>query len=129
MPDNTLVQIQQHRQSEQTYTGGGHPHTFVELYDGRMVQMLMIEPDILTFREDYYYNSADNNLYIKNVEWVNVDRKFESEDSGFVYYNNRAVKKMVNEPDPKNFGDKYYYSLISHKVFGKTLKWVKCTNL
>jgi len=129
MPDSVIAQIKQKHQVDQTFTGGGHPHTFVELFGGQMVQMLDVEPDILTFRDKYYYNSAHNILYIKKLDWVNIDRQFDSEDSSYVYYNGRPIKKTVDEPDVEDFGDKYYYSLISKRVFGKASKWVKCTNL
>lgn len=124
-----LDEIYQRIGSEQTYSGGGHPHVFVELFGGHIVPMTNVEPDVLTFRHDYYYNAADNNLYIKKAEWVDINRDFDEEDSSFVYFDGRSVKKMVNDPDPKNFGDKYYYSIVSKKVFGRVIKWVKCTNL
>ena len=126
---NFLTEIQQQTQVERTYSGGGHPHTFVELFGGHTIPMLNVEPDILSFRLDYYYNSSDNNLYIKRSGWENVDRQFDTEDSSYVYYDGRSVKKMVNEPDPKEFGDQYYYNIVSNKVLGRILKWVKCTNL
>ena len=127
--DNVLEQIQQKRQADQTYSGGGHPHTFVELFGGYIVPMLAAEPDIFSFRRDYYYNSSDNLLYIKKAEWVDLAKEFNSENAEFVFFNGRSIKKMVNEPNPKNFGDKYYYSIISKKIFGRIFKWVRCTNL
>lgn len=114
---------------ERTYSGGGHPHTFVELFDGYIVPMIDVEPDVFSFRYDYYYNANDNQLYTKKAEWVGVDRGFSKEDSQYVYYNGRSVRKMVRTPDPKHFGDKYYYNIISNKVFGRILKWARCTNL
>lgn len=129
MSDNVLSDIQQHQQADHTFTGSGHPHTFVELYGGRLIYITDVEPDILSFRDDYYYNSIDNNLYIKKANWQSIDKQFDDEDDDYVYYGGRSVKKMVNEPDPKKFGDMYYYSLISNKIFGRVLRWVKCTNL
>jgi len=129
MSEDTLSQVVQKIKADNTYSSGGHPHTFVELYDGRVVQMLQDEPNVTTFREDYYYNARDNNLYVKKSEWVNINRQFDEEDEQYVYYNGRSVLKMVNEPDPKTFGDRYYYSLKSNRVFAKAIKWAKCTNL
>lgn len=127
--DNTLAEIRQQREVDQTYSGGGHPHTFVELFGGHIIPMTGVEPDVFSFRFEYYYNSADNNLYIKKAEWVDLAKSFDKEDKDYVYFGDRTIKKMVNDPDPKNFGDKYYYSMVSNKVFGRVLKWVKCTNL
>jgi hypothetical protein len=127
-PVNMLDQIQQKRLTEKTYNGGGHPHTFVELFGGHIVPMISVEPDVFSFRHNYYYNSADNNLYTKKAEWVVLHKAFDNEDTSYVYYDGRSVKKMVNDPDPENFGDKYYFSIKSNKVYGRMLKWVKCTN-
>jgi len=124
-----LDEIRRQREVEKTYTNGGHPYTFVQLYDGQIVPMQDVEPEVFSFRYNYYYNTAENELYIKKAEWVNLGREFDEEDIHYVYYNGRSVRKMVNEPDPKNFGDIYYYSIISNRVFGRILKWVKCTNL
>ena len=129
--NDILTQIQQKRSVDQTFSGGGHPHTYVELlFDGKIIPMQYVEPEVYSFRHNYYYNSSDNILYIKKAEWVDLFKEFNKEDDEFVYFNNnRSVKKMVNEPDPKNFGDKYYYNTISNKVFGRTLCWIECTNL
>ena len=115
--------------ADRTYSGGGHPHTFVELFGGYVVPMSDVEPDVFSFRHNYYYNSGDNQLYIKQAEWVSIDKGFDKEDLKYVYYNGRAVLKTVRTPDPKYFGDKYYYSLVLNRVFGRTFKWVKCNNL
>lgn len=114
---------------DNTYSGGGHPHTFVEMYGGKLIPMQSHEPDVTSFRHDYYYNSSNNILYTKLSEWINVAKEYDEEDSDYVYYSGRSVKKMVNIPDPKNFGDLYYYNLSKNKLYGKVLKWVRCTNL
>lgn len=45
--------------------GGGLPHQWVELMGGRMVQEMFYEPDPVTYRDDYYYNTRLNRLYRK----------------------------------------------------------------
>jgi len=126
---NVLDDIVQKTKADDTYSSGGHPHTFVELFDGHTVQILQDEPSAFEFRDNYYYNSKENKLYIKKSEWVNINRQFDEEDSEYVYYSGRSVLKMVNEPNPESFGDRYYYSLKSNRVFARAIKWTKCNNL
>ena len=42
---------------------GGNPHQFVELLGGKLVEMVAYQPDPLTFRDEYYYNTMTNHLY------------------------------------------------------------------
>lgn len=44
---------------------GYNPHTFVELFDGEIVEMIWHEPDPLTFRRKYYYNTRLDQLFRK----------------------------------------------------------------
>jgi hypothetical protein len=46
---------------------GGNPHRFVELYGGEAVEVTAFEPDPVTYRTDYYYNSIRNVLYRRVV--------------------------------------------------------------
>lgn len=126
---NFIDEIREQKEKESTYEAGGHPHTFVELFGGKPVQILESEPDISSFRDDNYYNSSENMLYVKKAEWSAINDSFDNEDLSYVYYDGRSVKKLVKDPDPKNFGDLYYYSLVSNRLFGKILKWEKCINV
>jgi hypothetical protein len=128
--DNVLTDILTKRATDHTFVGGGgHPHTFVELYDGFVVPMINIEPDVFSFRSNYYYNASDNVLYQKKAGWTNISQDFNSEDENYVYYNGRSVRKLIRDPDPKNFGDIYYYSIPKKILFGRILQWVRSTNL
>lgn len=51
---------------------GFNPPRFVELYGGQLVDCLAYEPDAVTFRRLYYYNTTANVLYKKVV--TDVDR-------------------------------------------------------
>ena len=42
---------------------GYNPHRFIELFGGKMVETLRHEPDALTFRDEYYYNTRINVLF------------------------------------------------------------------
>jgi hypothetical protein len=55
---------------------GGNPHRFIELVGGREVPLISYEPDPVTFRDKYYYNTRLNSLFLK-VEAFNPckDRK------------------------------------------------------
>lgn len=44
---------------------GHNDMNFVALYGGRIVEMLNYEPDINTFRYNFYYNSRLNKLFKK----------------------------------------------------------------
>ena len=45
--------------------GGGNPSRFVELAGGKAVLMLWHEPDPVTARTAYYYNTRQNKLFKK----------------------------------------------------------------
>jgi hypothetical protein len=42
---------------------GSNPARYAELFGAREVPISFIEPDPVTFRSDYYYNSRHNRLY------------------------------------------------------------------
>lgn len=44
-------------------TLGYNPHRFVELHGGEMIEPTAFEPDPITHRNNYYYNSVTNVLY------------------------------------------------------------------
>lgn len=44
---------------------GYNPHWMVERFNGKMVEVLYLEPDPNTFRDDYYYNARTNQLFKK----------------------------------------------------------------
>ncbi len=44
---------------------GGNPHWFVELLGAKEVEFWYHEPDPNTFRDNHYYNSRLNKLYVK----------------------------------------------------------------
>ena len=46
-------------------TVGGNPIRFVELVGGKEVPLLSHQPDPITFREKYYYNTRLNALFLK----------------------------------------------------------------
>jgi hypothetical protein len=45
--------------------GGSNPHRFIELYGGTEVPLASEEPDALTFRSEYYYDTTLNRLFKK----------------------------------------------------------------
>lgn len=45
--------------------GAVSPHNAIEYFGGIMVPILPYEPDPVTFREQYYYNSTLNMLFTK----------------------------------------------------------------
>lgn len=57
-----LAEVINHRYS-QPVGSGSNPARFVELYGGREVFISFTEPDPVTARSDYYYNSRHNRLY------------------------------------------------------------------
>lgn len=124
-----LNKIREKQAVDKTYSIGGLPHTFIELFGGEIVPMLWHEPEPFSFRSDYYYNTQDNCLYVKLAKWVDVGQEFDREDSGFVYKAGRAIKKMVHKPDPKQFGDLYYYSIADNNIYGRVVRWTKSNNL
>jgi hypothetical protein len=123
-----LSEILEKRATDKTYQSGGLPHTFVELLGGFVVPVLNTEPDVKSFRHDYYYNAVDNVLYEKVADWSNIDRDPDREDDQYIYYNNRPVLKCGKRPDPKNYGDIYYYDIALKSVFGKIIMWSKVNN-
>ena len=48
-------------------TVGGDPYNFVELLGGHVVDTIHYEPDPITYRGYYYYNTSTNVLYRKVV--------------------------------------------------------------
>lgn len=126
---SVLDEIREKRSVDGTYDIGGHPHTFVELFGGKIIPMLWYEPDAFSFRHDYYYNSSDNNLYTKSAEWVDARVEIDDENDGFVYKNGRSIKKMATSPDPKQFGDLYYYSIAEGRIYARIVKWARSNNL
>ena len=48
-------------------TVGGLPHNFLELYGAEMVEVTAFEPDPKTYRNEYYYNASQNQLYRRIV--------------------------------------------------------------
>ncbi len=42
---------------------GSTPVRFIELLGGAIIDYLNYEPDPITYRRDYYYNTRDNILY------------------------------------------------------------------
>ena len=44
-------------------SSGYNPHRFIELLGGTAVLISNYEPDPLTFRDEYYYNSRTNQLF------------------------------------------------------------------
>jgi len=124
-----LLDILEKRETDKTHNAGGLPHTFVERLGGYIIPTLYTSPDPITFRGDYYYNASDNNLYAKLAVWTDLHKEFSEEDNKYVYYNGRSVIKLMKDPDPKNFGDIYFYSISRKSVYGKTLTWVKIENL
>lgn len=46
-----------------TPTPGYNPHRFVELFGGQLVPIYSYEPDPMTSRSDFYYNSRINQLF------------------------------------------------------------------
>ena len=120
-----LSEILEKRLIDKTYVSGGCPFTFVELFGGYVVPMLSIEPDISSFRYDYYYNTTSNCLYVKNVKWIYIAKEFSSQDQKYVYYNGRSIRKCIKPPNPKSFGDKYYYDMPQKKIYGKLMLWTQ----
>lgn len=54
-------------------TIGGNPHAFVKLFGGKIVPFSNYEPDPITFRDEFYYNTRLNQLFKKrNVGGVPV---------------------------------------------------------
>ena len=47
--------------------GGNPPEMIAELYGGEMVPLLAFEPDAVTCRKPYYYNTVINCLYKKVI--------------------------------------------------------------
>ncbi|MEM3116865.1 MAG: hypothetical protein QW136_00460 [Nitrososphaerales archaeon] len=43
----------------------GMPHRFIELYGGKPVSISFYPPDPMTHRENFYYNSRENQLFKK----------------------------------------------------------------
>ncbi len=43
------------------------PHRLVELWGGKIVPMIAHEPDPVTFRQSYYYNTSLNRLFRRLV--------------------------------------------------------------
>jgi len=43
----------------------GHTHNFITLFNGKPVELSFYQPDPNTFRDDYYYNSRENQLFKK----------------------------------------------------------------
>jgi hypothetical protein len=128
--DGTVLEdIRQRRIADNTYPSGGEPHTFSELFGGNVVETLRTQPDVRSYRSNYYYNSTENNLYKKKAEWTQIETQIDSEDESFVYRNGVRISKLVDEPDPNNFGDIYYYSLRENIIYGKILRWVRSNSL
>lgn len=48
--------------------GGFNPLQFIELYGGVMVDIQNYEPDPVTHRYDYYYNSRLNQLFKRHFK-------------------------------------------------------------
>jgi hypothetical protein len=62
---------------------GGNPHQFIELYGGKLVEMVAHQPSASTFRDEYYYNTMENQLYKKNnnpPRWVRISDVVMSDD-------------------------------------------------
>lgn len=124
---DVLLDILAKREADKTYPSGGDPHRFVELFGGRIVPYLDNSPDPTTFRDNYYYNTRENNLYVKVARWVDLGKELDNEDDNHVYINNRPIRKHVRTPDPFNYGDTYFYSVVYNKVYGKSVKWSRST--
>lgn len=51
--------------SSHPLTGGGNPLQFIELRGAKIVEELAFEPDPVTFRDQFYYNTRINQLFRK----------------------------------------------------------------
>ena len=120
--------ILEKRSVETTYSIGGNPHTFIELYNGNIVPMLSNEPDVDSYRNKYYYNSTNNMLYVKCSVWVPNDQTLDNTDDSYVYVNGRSILKLAKQPDPQNFGDRHYYNITDNIIYSKILKWDEVLN-
>ncbi len=62
---------------------GGNPHQFIELYGGSLVKMSAYAPSPITFRDEHYYNTMENQLYKKAndpVRWMRISNVVMSDD-------------------------------------------------
>lgn len=59
-----LSELEQKRK----HVGIGYtPYNYLETYGATLVEILAFEPDPLTYRNDYYYNGAENVLYKRTI--------------------------------------------------------------
>lgn len=107
---------------------GGNPHRYIELYGGKLVEILYAEPDIMSYRSDYYYNGKSNTLYIKSGRWASINVITDNVDDEFVYVNNVRISKLANEPNPKTYSNEYYYNIITNKIYKRILYWSRHTD-
>jgi len=140
MAEEILDQIAKYREATITYSFGGFPHQWVEFDGGKMVELLTGHPDILSFPDDYYYNVIENVLYAKEVWWwpvavpiVEYDMPGGQEPNQYNITSLRSVKlatgrkimAFVRQPDPKEYGDNYYYDIPRRLVMHRRSQWTR----
>lgn len=124
-----LIDIIKNKLADHTYSVGGHPHTFVELYGGVIINMLCTEPNVNSHRSDYYYNTVENILYYKKAVWEKVDIPIDDQDESFVYVNNKQIDKKYHTPDPKTYSNTLYYNIRHNKIYSKGIGWKNILNI
>lgn len=112
------------RYANSTYSSGTMPHTWIELYGGRMIQILPHHPEIKSFRDKYYYNSYENKLFERVAEWSVLGADLECDNAEYVVApTGRRIPVRISMPDPAYFLDDYYYNLYEQRVYRRILSW------
>lgn len=133
--DSFLEQAFEARQKTSTQSFGGYPHRWIELFGGKALQLLTHHPNIESFRDRWYYNTVENELYSKLMWWQATDADIsEYSHSGFTpsksavglakeSTSNRIVEAFACAPDPYNYHDDYYYNTCDEIFYRKRASW------
>lgn len=124
-----LEEIINKRMVEETHTQGGLPYSFTKLNGGKIVEMLCYEPDVSSFRDEYYYNTKENVLYKKYAAWVASNYNIVRSTRNIILENGRIINNLVKQPDPRTYSDNFYYNGVDGQLYVKILRWAKSNNI
>ena len=124
-----LEEIINKRAGDDTYSQGGMAYSFIKLSNGKVVEMMFNEPDVKSFRDDYYYNAHNNILNKKYAIWVESNFNVQDSNVNIVLDNGRIINNLVSPPDPKSYSDDFYYNSSTKKLYRKVIRWVQSNNI
>lgn len=137
-----IEQVAQARYTTSTWHFGGQPHRWIELFGGKTLQFFSYHPDIFSFRDKWYYNTVENELYSKFMWWQAIEadiseyyapdnlpitsmavNKVKEKSSG------RIIEAFPSNPDPYNYHDDYCYNIITQNIYRKRANWQRYGNI